>query len=154
LAPAPRRGPRPYAGGQFGDPEWVPDPAKGEQAKRATKAGPPAGLVPDEVGQRRRAKGPVTESADPAEPAVPPAPAPTAGRRPLLQLGGGPDMSDGGGFLLGLLAYTLTLAYLRNGPAGVIGWFKAKFINEPNPGLSSDGYGGARPPSDRTPVNG
>jgi hypothetical protein len=35
------------------------------------------------------------------------------------------------GFVLGLLAWALALAFLRSGPAGVKQWIRAKFINDP-----------------------
>jgi hypothetical protein len=41
------------------------------------------------------------------------------------------QMSDAGGFAAGLFLYILVINYLRYGPDGVTGWFKAKFLNQP-----------------------
>jgi hypothetical protein len=38
---------------------------------------------------------------------------------------------DGAGFLLGVLAWTLTLNYLRGGLPQAKGWLAAKFLNRP-----------------------
>lgn len=40
-------------------------------------------------------------------------------------------MNDAGGFAAGLFLYIVFMDYLRYGPAGVTGWFKAKFFNIP-----------------------
>ena len=45
----------------------------------------------------------------------------------------GLSMSDGTGFMFGLLLYTLGLSYLKHGPRGVTGWLSAKFLNRPYP---------------------
>lgn len=138
---------RPYAGGQFGDPEWV-DPQA--QAAAATQAGPPPGFPPladdgPPATARTAPKARGHASSRPtARPATSPRPraanrsraTPTrAGSRsiprPTLTLSGSPSVSDGGGFLLGLLAYTLGLNYLRFGKAGVTGWLSAKLLNKP-----------------------
>jgi len=41
-----------------------------------------------------------------------------------------PPLKEGSGFLLGLVAYALFLAYMRDGTAGPKNWLKAKFLNE------------------------
>jgi hypothetical protein len=55
---------------------------------------------------------------------------------------------DAGGLLVGMALYTVTITYLRYGPAGWKGWLAAKFLNRPMQGLppSSLGAGTARPP--------
>lgn len=47
-----------------------------------------------------------------------------------------PSLTDGSGFLLGLFAYALAVAYLHYGPAGVTGWLDAKFLNNPPTNLT------------------
>lgn len=42
-------------------------------------------------------------------------------------------VSAGGGAILGTLTYVLALAYLRDGPAGVRAWLRAKFLNRVGP---------------------
>lgn len=44
---------------------------------------------------------------------------------------GGSAPQEGAGLLLGLILYALASSYIRYGPAGVRGWFAAKFINKP-----------------------
>jgi hypothetical protein len=46
---------------------------------------------------------------------------------PPRRLGGG----DVAGFLFGLFLFALGMNYLEYGPAGVKGWFRAKFLNDP-----------------------
>lgn len=75
------------------------------------------------------------------QPAQEGSPAPSSPARPSL---GMPDLSgitltppkklsggDVGGFLAGLLIYTLALNYLRYGPGGPTAWMSAKFLNQP-----------------------
>lgn len=62
------------------------------------------------------------------------APAPSTGGgsswpQPTLKLPR--QVGDLGGFAVGLFLYVLVINYLRYGPAGVTGWFKAKFVNKP-----------------------
>lgn len=45
--------------------------------------------------------------------------------------------ADGAGFLLGLVAFALGTSYLRYGPAGVRGWFSAKFVNKVDPAIAA-----------------
>jgi hypothetical protein len=65
-----------------------------------------------------------------------PAPAPAPGPGPVSRLGAaqlagtGVTADDGAGFLLGVFAWVLTLAYLRGGPGGVRDWLRAKFLNK------------------------
>lgn len=47
------------------------------------------------------------------------------------------------GVLMGGIAYALLLAYIREGPAGVGAWFRAKFFNE---------VGSAAPAATTTPA--
>lgn len=42
-----------------------------------------------------------------------------------------PSAGDVASLLTGLLLYTLFLNYMRYGPTGVTGWFRAKFLNDP-----------------------
>lgn len=61
---------------------------------------------------------------------------PASGRRPSTPRWSPPKpaadfVSDGSGFLLGLIGYALVLNYIRGGPAAVRGWFAAKFMNKP-----------------------
>lgn len=121
MPPRPRSGPRPYPGGQFNDPEHLPDPSrpgKAAQARRALAAGPPEGFPPTAEDQG----GP-----KPSAPAEPTRRVPPVGQ---MLGGGGSQWSDGGGFMLGLLLYVLGLNYLRHGPAGVKAWFMAKLFNK------------------------
>jgi hypothetical protein len=55
-------------------------------------------------------------------------------------------IEDGAGFVLGLIAYSLLLAYLRGGPDAVKGWLKAKFLNQPYKGQL------AHPPAPSSPT--
>lgn len=55
-------------------------------------------------------------------------------------------VDDGAGFLLGLIGYALVLAYLRNGPAGVKGWMRAKFLNEPTAASKAKPRASTAPP--------
>lgn len=60
--------------------------------------------------------------------------------------------SDGAGFLLGLFAYALLANFLRHGTRGVTGWLRAKFINDPDPGLTP--IAGAAPAKPTKPATG
>jgi len=42
----------------------------------------------------------------------------------------GVSVNDGAGFVLGLLAWVLTMQYIRGGPDGVKAWLRAKFLNQ------------------------
>lgn len=55
-----------------------------------------------------------------------------------------PSIADGSGFALGLLLYALGMNYLRHGRAGVKGWLRAKFLNQPDPTLAPPARAGKR----------
>lgn len=143
MPPRPRRsGPRPTAGGAFQtSADSIPDPVARAQAERATRKGPPPGLVPESRPSAEndtkppKSSQPVVDKARHGDGSV-------NLPRPSL------SPSDGGGFALGLLIYVLGLNYLRHGKDGVTAWFKAKLLNKttdfPGDPLASNGggYGG------------
>lgn len=104
-------------------------------------AAPPAKKPP--AGRGRERKPGDTQAAPDASP-PPAAPATSSGTSfsppslnnitltPPKKLGAG----DLGGFLAGLLVYTVALNYIRSGPDGVTSWIKAKFLNQPNEDLA------------------
>jgi len=48
--------------------------------------------------------------------------------------GVGLSVNDGAGFILGLLAWVLTMQYIRGGQAQVKAWLRAKFLNQTSGG--------------------
>jgi hypothetical protein len=44
--------------------------------------------------------------------------------------GVGLSVNDSAGFVLGMLAWVLTVQYIRGGTAGVKAWLRAKFLNQ------------------------
>jgi hypothetical protein len=44
------------------------------------------------------------------------------------------SVNDGAGFILGLLAWVLTMQYIRGGRDGVKAWLRAKFLNQTSGG--------------------
>lgn len=141
---APKGSPRPapasngrtaYAGSQFNDPAWAPDPAKRRQARIATKAGPPPGFAPVETppappgtGQKvtdRLPAKPVTQNVDGSA-------ATKSGPGVFDRLGSG----DAGGLIFGVFGLVLFVQYLHGdrpgGPGGSVAvkaWLAAKFMN-------------------------
>lgn len=59
------------------------------------------------------------------------------GWAPTLRPPRRPSIADGSGFALGMVLYALGLNYLRHGRAGVKGWLRAKFLNQPDPTLTA-----------------
>lgn len=101
------------------------------------------GQVNDELQARRaaRASGPPTPSPTPAAPSTTPtAPAPTSSGAGLsVPAPVGAAAATGGGFLLGLFAWALGLAYLRGGSAEVKKLLTAKFLNKTTSGGAAGG---------------
>lgn len=110
-------------------------------ARQITPGMPPA-QVRDELQQRRQAAA-AAKTAKASTPAPKPAPAaPTAATSPPpASPGGGLSLptapapvqaaaSTGSGFLLGVFAWAIGLAYLRGGTAGVKQFMAAKFLNK------------------------
>lgn len=59
------------------------------------------------------------------------------------RVGPPPAMAEkGGGILIGLVGYALTIRYLEGGWPGVQEWLKAKFLNEPTQPLEGKVGGG------------
>lgn len=118
------------------------------EAKAAVTAISPASPAPQPAAKPRgRTPGPTTPAPAPSSPG-PTGPSITLPQLPTPTLSP-PKLSGGdwGGFAAGLLAYVLFLNYLRFGPAGVKGWFRAKFLNDPDTTLT----GGLYNPGDGTP---
>lgn len=139
MPPRPRSGRRPYPGGQFNDPEHLPDPHKpnkAEQARRAAAQGPPEGFPPAGDTDEPAGEKPTRRAAGGDPSSSPERRVPSAGQ---VFGGGGPEWSDGGGFLLGLLLTVLGLNYIRQGPAGVKAWFMAKLFNKTSPDPNDGG---------------
>jgi septal ring-binding cell division protein DamX len=109
-------------GGARGGKRTVPDPRVTAPGSRAAQ-------------QRQAIEDMKASRPAPAHPMVPTAPAGTVpspsspGGGPSLQLPGA--AATGSGFLLGLFAWALALAYLRGGPAEVRKFLRAKFLNDP-----------------------
>ncbi len=93
----------------------------------AAAAKPAAGGVPGPpaAGTTPAGGGSATGGSGLTLPSLPSLPSPTLTPPKRLQSG------DLGGFMAGLLLYTLALNYLRYGPEGVTGWLGAKFLNKP-----------------------
>lgn len=97
---------------------------------------------PPSPGRRRFADSATvhpTEADDQTEPAQQPEPDPEQEAGGMSSWLAPPSLTDGSGFLLGLFAYALALAYLHYGPAGVTGWLDAKFLNNPPANLTPTG---------------
>lgn len=56
-----------------------------------------------------------------------------------------PTRADAGGFVGGLMLYTVVIIYIRYGPAGWKGWLKAKFLNQPMGASGGSGGGSSAP---------
>ncbi|MEN8672579.1 hypothetical protein [Nocardioides sp.] len=118
--------------------------SRAQSAQAVRDLGPTAAPAKTAAG-RGRAKKPGDTQVPPAAPAPPAAPSTTARSftppavpsltnftlTPPKKL----DAGDVGGFLAGLLVYTLALNYIRSGPEGITAWLRAKFLNEPTDDL-------------------
>lgn len=109
-------------------------------AARKLTPGMSRGEVDDELQRRREAAAArkAARAAAPGHPMVPAAAPAAAGPAPTSP-GAGPSLptvtipapaQTGSGFLLGVLAWAVGLAYLRGGSDGVKQFFRAKFFNE------------------------
>ncbi len=109
-------------------------PRRGEKgaaaAFRARGGDPRLRAVPQEAPEQ------LVEPVPPREPTrrTRVAPGASKGRRRALTEravpGVGLSVNDGSGFVLGVLAWLLTVQYLRGGTAGVKAWLRAKFLNQ------------------------
>jgi hypothetical protein len=113
AAVRPRRGERGFAADQR---------AHGGDPRLSTPAGTvedqePAETAPEPPTARRRGNS---------------ARGASAASRPVS--GVGVSVNDGAGFILGLLAWVLTMQYIRGGRDGVKAWLRAKFLNQTSGG--------------------
>lgn len=115
----PRRGERGFkaaaaAGG--GDPRLRPVPDPEPAPEPAEPSPPPAGP------RRRRSARQTAASAAGRVGSV--------GVPQRVPVVGGATVDDGAGLVLGMLAWVITVQYLRGGMPGVKAWLRAKFLNQ------------------------
>lgn len=119
--------------------------SKAQSTQAVRGLNPPPPVAKKTAAGRGKAKKPGATQPPPVAPAPPAAPSTSSGSpsisapslndltlKPPKKL----DAGDIGGFLAGLLVYTVALNYIRSGPDGVTSWLRAKFLNEPNEDLA------------------
>jgi len=94
----------------------VPDP-------RVTAPGSAAARQREQIEQIKAARTPKPPAPEPAAPAAPSSASWSLPAAPAA-------VGTGSGFLLGVFAWALGLAYLQGGPAGVRKFLAAKFLNK------------------------
>jgi hypothetical protein len=104
----------------------VPEPAAATEPDQAPAA------PQKRAGRRSRATtAPASQTPTPAAAGSTGSSGSTSSPAWLPRGGGSPSVADdGAGFLLGIFAWALTLAYLRGGPTGARNWLRAKFVNK------------------------
>jgi hypothetical protein len=125
-------------------------------AYKAGRAGKPAPDDADEPTRQAWETGAEDRTAPPAEPSNPrssPAKGSSTSPSPLTRTAGGasrafplPIPGEPGGFLLGIVAYTLALNFIQGGAGQVRAWLAAKFLNRVG-GASSSAPPAAKPPA-------
>jgi len=120
----------------------VSQPSTPQPRKRTAPAKRSASSSPKPQGGRSAGGSPEGETSTPPGPPAVPAP-PSIPAPDLSQVTLTPPKSfsggDLGGFLAGLVLYTLGLNFLRYGVDGPKGWIRAKFLNEPYVEASTKG---------------
>jgi hypothetical protein len=111
------------AGGGRGGKGPVPDP---RVTAPGSKAAQQRQQIEDMKARRPAAPHPMVPTAAPADPP----PASPGGGPSLPSMSMPAPMATGSGFLLGVFAWAIGLAYLRGGPAEVRKFLAAKFLNK------------------------